>query len=292
MTDTTTATTPPSLAHADAAVSCGERILWHAQVEQSNVIEDVMETVTPAETISWAKSWAWGAPAIQPDGAIKLKISTTRDEIRQFYTENRSRYQVLSVGVPEIRLSSDWYAVTESVADFVTLPDRTPYRQAWALVSPMDGAKGITGEIVWARFPHVEPAETVTGIDRAQLYQAYLSALRAQDIEALLALMDANVQGAVRDYFGNAHFVNLDGPAQMRAYYERMFAGLNVLAVDTVQYVDRGWYLFTEHRWQVEYRDGPQAGQRGSLLIAELLALQREGRIFARLGYGTDLLFD
>jgi hypothetical protein len=62
--------------HADAAVSCGERILWHAQVEQSNVIDDVMETVTPTETISWARGWAWGAPDVQPDGAIKLKIST------------------------------------------------------------------------------------------------------------------------------------------------------------------------------------------------------------------------
>jgi hypothetical protein len=290
MADGTILRGTPSLAHADAAVSCGDRIMWHAQVEVTNVIDDVMGTITPADSLSWARTWAWAAPLAGADGAIKLRTLRTRDEIRAFYVDNRSRYQVTDTGRPQMRVCSDWYAMTESHATFESLPDHTEYRQSWVLVSPMDGTHGITGELVWARFPHLEPGPEISAEDICITYERYLEALRAQDVDGLLALMAPGVQGAVRDYAGDETFVGIDGPEEMRAFYQRMFAAVRVRAVDTVQFVNRGWYMFSEHRWTVDFLAGPRQGSSGALLIAELLPLDREGRIYARLGFGTELL--
>jgi hypothetical protein len=105
-----------------------------------------------------------------------------------------------------------------------------------------------------------------------------------------MALHAPGVQAAVRDYSGGDVFPYLDGAAALRAYYERLFATVRVRAVDTVQHLDRGWYLFTELRWQVEYISGPNIGQSGTLLTAEIIPLDNTGRIYAHMGFGTQLL--
>jgi hypothetical protein len=40
----------------------------------------------------------------------------------------------------------------------------------------------------------------------------------------------------------------------------------------------------------VEFIAGPRAGERGSLLLAEALPTDRDGRIYGRMGFGTELL--
>lgn len=285
-----TTVTGPTLTHADAAVRSGERILHHAITETTNDIDAVMATVTPWETLSWTGGWAWSAPAVKPDGSVKVAINTEREGIKNFYLENRARYQVTDIGRPYVRICSDWYAVIETHARFESVPDKVPYNQRWILFAPLDGSEGITGEIAWGRFPQLEPPESVTEEDRAKLYYDYVEALRAQDIDALLSAMSPGVQGAVRDYSGDETFVYIDGSDQMRRYYERLFATVRVRAVDPVQYVDRVWYLFGEFRWQVEFIAGPHSGQEGTLLIAENLPLGSDGRIYGRMGYGTALL--
>ena len=280
----------PSIAHADAAVRSGERIMTHADAEATNDIDIVMGTVTPAETLSWAQTWSWSAPMLTADGIVKTQVKTTRDGIRDFYLNNRQRYNVTSIGLPYVRHSSDWYAVIESDATFESVPDRNEYEQRWVLLSPMDGDEGITGEIAWGLFPQLLPDESVTEADRTQLYYDYLDGLRKQDVDAIMALQAPGVQAAVRDYSGGEVFAYLDGATPLRAYYERLFSTLQVRSIEPIVITDRKWYLFTELRWQVDVISGPLAGQSGSLLTAEILPLDKDGRMYAHMGFGTGLL--
>jgi hypothetical protein len=280
----------PSIAHADAAVRSGERIMTHADAEATNDIDIVMGTVTPGETLSWAQTWAWSAPTLTESGVVKTLVKTSRDSIRDFYLTNRTRYNVTSIGLPYVRHSSDWYALIESLATFESVPDRDKYEQRWVLLSPMDGDEGITGEIAWGLFPQLMPGPSVTEDDRRAVYYGYLDGLRAQDVEAIMTLQAPGVQGAMRDYSGGEVFRYIDGAAELRAYYERLFRTFRVRSVEPIVITDREWYLFTELRWQVDVLAGPLAGQSGSLLTAEILPLDKGGRIYAHLGFGTGLL--
>jgi SnoaL-like domain len=291
---TTTASThldaTPSIAAADRAIANGERILWHARTEATNDTEAIMATVTPRETLSWATSYAWSAPELQPDGTVKLTTKTTTDGIVHFYTSNRQRYRVVLIDSPQVRISSDWYSFLEAEASFEAVGTGVRYAQTWLLLAPLDGKRGITGEIAWGRFPQLEPAATITDVDRAQLHEDYVAALRAADVEALLGLMAPGVQGAVRDVVGAGDFVSIDGAAQMRAHYERLFAAARVRNLGVVQVITKPWYLFSELRWDVEIIAGPGTGQRARFLTAEHLALDPEGRIYARSGYASAVL--
>src|SRR4051812_15057070 len=186
----------PSLDQAGVAIANGERILLHTRTEASNDTDAIMATVTPSETLSWASSYAWSAPALQPDGTVKLTTQTTTDGITHFYTSNRERYRVVLIDSPQVRVSSDWYSFLEAEASFEAVTNGARYQQTWLLLAPLDGSQGITGEIAWGRFPQLEPAATVTDVDRAALHDAYVAALRAQDADAVVALMSEGVQGA------------------------------------------------------------------------------------------------
>ena len=209
--------TAPSIDAAEKAIVNGERILWHARTEATNDTPSVMATVTPRETLSWATSYAWSAPQVGPDGTVKLTTKTTTDGIVDFYTSNRERYRVVLIDNPQVRISSDWYSFLEAEASFESVTTGARYAQTWLLLAPLDGDQGITGEIAWGRFPQLEPAATFTDVARAQLHEDYVAALRAQDVDAVLALMSPGVQGAVRDVAGAGDFIHLDGGDQMRA---------------------------------------------------------------------------
>lgn len=279
----------PSLARAEAGVAVLARILHHGTVEQTNVIDDIMATVTPRDSWTWTTGWAWAAPE-KRDGVMKLTVNREHDAIKAFYTSTRERYRVTDTGLPEYSLATEWFGVTESYAKFESLSDGSTYAQSWALISPSDGQHGITGEIVWARFPELDPTEHTTGADRALIFRDYVAALKAADVDSIINLMDAGVQGGVRDYNGPESFAYIDGADAMRDYYRRMFAMFRVIDVVPTMHIDRGWYITCENRWQVEVLQGPDAGTRGTLLVAENLGLRQDGRIYARLGFGTGLL--
>ena len=65
---------------------------------------------------------------------------------------------------------------------------------------------------------------------------------------------------------------------------------MRVRDVGIVQVIAKAWYLFSELRWDVEITSGPQVGRRVSFLTVEHLALDPEGRIYARSGYASTAL--
>lgn len=282
--------TNPSLASAQAALSAAGRINWHSDTESTNDIDAIMATITPKDTLTWTPTWAWSAPVVHEDGTIKVAINTAWDGILGFYEMNRKRYQVADSGLEYLRIASDWYSMRESLAHFQSVSDGDMYAQAWTLLGPVDGEHGITGEIAWGEFPQLSPPSTFTYDDRARLHDRYLSALREQDTDAVLDLMPNDAQGAVRDYAGEQAFVQIDGKEQMEDHYRRFFESVRVHSVDPIRLASRDWYIFSELSWQVEFVAGPRKGERGALLTAENLPLCSDGRLFGRMGYGTDLL--
>jgi hypothetical protein len=108
-----------------------------------------------------------------------------------------------------------------------------------------------------------------------------------QDVSGVLETMSDGVQGCFRGYFGYGDpIVGVDGKAQMSTYYEKLFAAARVTEVFPVQFRLGEWYLFSDLHWKLTLRD---SGEHVQMRTAELMPLASDGRILARVGWGTPL---
>jgi hypothetical protein len=162
---------------------------------------------------------------------------------------------------------------------------------------PSGAGPGITGELVWIRYP-VEsmggPDEPNTIPDdpllaRALLYDnfvAFQDGLRANDVDAVMAVLHDGVSSTVRDYVEDTGTItDHEGAAQHRAYYEAFFAKYEVLSVEMINQVIDDWYVFAELRYTVR----PRAGS-GTLAFhtGEFWMPAKTGKFIARVGHGTE----
>lgn len=271
---------------ADVLIRNKERCLRHVRSETSMVVDEVMATVTPPEQLTWARTLCWSLAQIGSDGMPKIGIRTSLEQIREFYEERR-RDAILAEVRPQITdVRTRWYVFHESQA--IPMRNVTTGRLhdvETAALFLMDGSEGISSEIVWLRCAEVP----INASQRTDRWQAYLAALRAQDVAGVLRLMAPSVQGAVRDYFdADPPFVALDGEAEMRAYYEKLFAYATVLDLTVVTSLVKEWFVFHDLRWHVRLDRGAEQGREVRFRTAEYMPFDAEGRFQARCGYGTE----
>jgi SnoaL-like domain len=271
--------------YAREAVARSRRVDLHTASETSLDVADTLATVTPPEEISWAGCYAWAAPAPNADGTIAMQTSTSFEEVRHFYADGKEVFNLKSFGDPMSRLTTPWYGLFEATGHLDVFARGLQLDQDWVLFAPLDGPQGITGEIAWGRFPHREPGADVTDQDRAAVHRRYVEALRAADVDGVLALLSDDVVGAARAYPDRTPaFRPLADRAAFHQYYEELFDSYEVLAVDPVTVLLRGWYVFSELVWQVRPRGGDNLL---TFVTGELLVLDTDGRIWAKAGYGT-----
>lgn len=270
---------------ADILIANKARCIRHVESETSMDVDVVLATVTPPDQLTWAKTLCWSLALPGPDGKPKIRIRTSLEEIREFYEERR-RDAILNEVRPSITdVRSRWYVFSQSQA----IPMRNVYTGALhdvetAAIFLMDGREGITSEIVWLRSAHV----TINATERTERWVAFLDALRKQDVDGLLSLMAPSVQGAVRDDFdAEPPFVAIDGQAEMRRFYERLFANASVLDISVVTSLVKEWFVFHDLQWRVRLEQGPRRDTEVRFRTAEYMPFDAEGRFQARCGYGT-----
>ena len=272
---------------AEALIDYRARARVHGASERVPDIDGVMATIVDPAKLTWTRTLCWATNALSADEPSKLLVYTTPEEIRTFYEELLDRDELAGARPTTTDIRSSWYTFSEALGTGIRnrhTGEETTIDSA--VMAMFDGGEKVSAEICWIRAADV----TLDAPARAQLWVAYLTALREADAEAAVATMSPHVQGAVRDYFdADPPFVGIDGAEAMRAHYEKLFAHVEVLDINVIRLAVQGWFVFAEMNWTVRLRQGDDAGREVQFLTAEHLPYGSDGRFQARLGFGTDM---
>jgi hypothetical protein len=277
----------PTATEADLLISNRTRARHHAVAERSSDVEDVMATVTSPEELTWSGSLCWCVNDTLADGSTYLGVDTSLADVRRFYTDWRDTELTVGTGHLLSDLRSPWYTFSDSIGTPLQNNETGKVRVIDSVVMFLtDGGDGISAEICWRRCEDV----ALTPRERTERWGRFLTALREQDVSALLALMSASAQAAVRDYVdADPPFVAVRGQDAMRAHYERLFERAEVIDITPVTSIIRDWFVFNELRWIVRLRSGPESGREVRFLTAEHMPFDSDGLFMARCGYGTNM---
>jgi hypothetical protein len=235
-------------------------------------------------------------PRIGADGTVGLPVLTTRDEIAAAYAFIRGQSDLHEViGLTEVR--GTWYLFQDNMTyGALKGSDQVNNRQTLSLFPSGQGG-GITGELVWLRAPRAQlgaPGEVDVAaaeplFARKQVfdrYAGYLDALRANDVDGVVAALHDNVASAVRDYVADTGtLVELTGKDAHRTWYAELFEKYVIRSVQPLCQVTEDWYVFAELRITADRRDG--TGTR-AFHTAEFHVPAKDGRFIARIGHGTE----
>jgi hypothetical protein len=277
--------------YAKAAIHSGDEAWTHMEAEFVGDIDGLMVTLVPNEPYAYTI-----VPQVLEDGSVKSPVISTYDEIRECYKFVRGRSALLS-GEPLIDIKSSWYAFHENVnRGRVHGQDKVTESYTIAIF-PGSTGKGITGELVWAKYPKVTLGPRVEGEDamlegepaRRHLlsqHKAYLDGWRANDPDAILAHMHDGVQANIRDYVADTgKLIGIESKNDYRTYLKAFFGKYEVHNVEYLHRVMQDWYLFAEIRVEMRDRDGKELAFNS----ADFFVPARNNRIIVQTGHGTDL---
>jgi hypothetical protein len=235
-------------------------------------------------------------PSVGADGSVTLPVLRTREEITEAYAFIRGLSDLHEViGLTEIR--GAWYTFQDNISRGGPKgTDVRNNRQTLALF-PSGAGSGITGELVWMRFPReqlgapdeVDIMDADPLLARRQVfdqYARYLEALQANDPGAVLDVLHDGVASAVRDYVADTGtLVELSGKDAHRTWYEAFFRRYEIRSVQPLYQVTEDWYVFAELRITV----APRGTDRTiAFHTAEFHIPAKDGRFIARIGHGTE----
>lgn len=234
-------------------------------------------------------------PELHPDGSVKLPILTTREQIAEAYTMIRGASDLLEVtGLTEIRGS--WYLFQDSISVGRRKGEEQSSDNYTLGLFPSGKGTGITGELVWfyprsmLGAPGEQDLESKDpGAARRDVYERftrYLEALRAHDVDGILADLHDGVASAVRNYVSDTGtLTELEGKDAHRAYYDAFFQRYQVQSVQPLVHHTDARYVFAELRITVARTDG---GSTLAYNTAEYFLPSKDGRFIARIGHGTE----
>jgi hypothetical protein len=278
--------------HAKAAIHSGEEAWIHMEAEFVGDIDGLMDTLVPGVPYAYTI-----VPQVAEDGSVTSPVISTFEEIRECYKFVRGRSDLLS-NEPLVDIRGTWYNFAEGVNRGRVRGQDNITESYTIAIFPGSTAKGITGELVWAKYPKHTLGPRVEGEDamlegepaRRHLlaqHKAYLDGWRANDPERILAHMHDGVQANIRDYVNDTGtLVGLESKDDYRTYLKAFFSKYEVLEVDYLHRVMQDWYLFAEIR--VEMRDREQ-GKALAFNSADFFVPARNNQIIVQTGHGTDL---
>lgn len=277
--------------YSNAAIHSGVEAWTHMEAEFVGDIDGLMVTLVPNEPYAYTI-----VPQVLEDGSVKSPVISTYDEIRECYKFVRGRSALLS-GEPLVDINGSWYTFHENVNRGQVRGQDKVTESYTIAIFPCSTGTGITGELVWAKYPKHTLGPRVEGEDamlegepaRRHLlkqHKDYLEGWRANDPEAILAHMHEGVQANIRDYVADTGaLIGIESKDDYRAYLKAFFGKYDVLRVDYLHRVMQEWYLFSEIRVEMRDRDGRELAFNS----ADFFVPARNNRIIVQTGHGTDL---
>jgi hypothetical protein len=283
---------PETLRRAsDAAINAGRETVIHNQAEVAGSVPGLIATLSPHEPYGYMLM-----PEFLPGGAIRLPIASTREEVRAFYEVVRGRSDVLSEQ-PLIEVRGTWYAFWETISTGRPKGAEASRTHPLAVLTPVGVGAGIDGEIIWPKLPMdllgvgparaEAPSEQDERLRLFEMHNAYLRKLATADVEAILTDFNDGAASAVRDYVGGSgRLIHAAGIDEHRAHFQAFFDRFEILEVEFLHRVVQTWYVFAELRFRA--RDRAEGGRELSFNVADIHGIGKDGRVIARLSYGTD----
>jgi len=117
-------------------------------------------------------------------------------------------------------------------------------------------------------------------------HEAYIAALKAQDVDRIV---DAHRDGAaiaIRNYLTEqSSLLNVAGRDMIGEHYTRLFEKYRVLDIQLVNRMAETWYVFAELHWRVEDR---HSGCKLEFCTADLNSIDSDRKYWVRTGAGTN----
>jgi hypothetical protein len=279
--------------YSEASVHAGVEAWTHMEAEFVGDVDKLMDTLVESGPYAYTI-----VPQIFPDGSVKSPIISTYDEIRECYKFVRGRSALLSAE-PLVDIRGGWYNFNAAINRGRVSGQPNVTESFTIAIFPVSAGKGITGELVWVKTPRTklgtgpDPVEPPLEGDAGRrqllaLHNQYLDALRANDVEAVLDLMNDGVQANIRDYVNDTGtLIGIESKHDYRAYLKAFFERYEILSVEYLYRVMEDWYLFAEVRITVRTR----VGDRRELAFnsADFFVPAKDNRIIVQTGHGTDL---
>ncbi len=282
-----------------AAIRTGNLVWTHVRAEDTNDPDKIMTTVSYDHL-----PLTFSVPEVSPDRPSRfvLPVTTGRDDTTEYYRNRQyvQGYHHLN-WEPFVELRSDWYLFFQGVVTF-RIGDGPTVQGNSIVYFPTLATDGISGELAFSPPPFIPgfvskravteqadpdgPALPVGRTANLALHRRYMEALASNDVESVMKFFSVDPQAAVRDYAADGpQFVSLVGADALKSAYDRFYAKYRVTDVATINLIADDWYIFSELRLTFTSRaDGSARTAR----VAEMLPLDEQGQIAARIGYGTD----
>jgi hypothetical protein len=270
--------------------------IWHIQEEINAASGDMAPLYA---TLTEEGPYAYMVlPELQPDGTVSMPRITTREQIVEAYEMIRGMSDLLEViGLTEIR--GTWYTFQDNISRACMKGDEANVHTIQTLgMFPSGGGEGITGELVWIRSPVAslggpDEPDTIPSdplLARERVYRnfvAYQDGLRANDTDAVMAVLHDGITSTVRDYVEDTGTItDHKGAAVHRDHYDAFFARFEVVDVQMINQVLEDWYVFAELRITVRRRAD---GETLAFHTAEFWMPAKTGTFIARIGHGTEM---
>jgi hypothetical protein len=289
--------------HTGEAIRAGEEAWIHMEAEFEGNIPRLMETLRSEGPYAYSI-----LPIPTGDGGLTMPIVTDYAGIEAAYKQVRGASK-LHQSDPLVEIRTPWYAFHESVSHGTRFATGVRGETALCAMFPVSTDKGITGELLWVKFPmsmvgrgprgadgrHPDaaplPADPALATQKLRQdliaqHDRFLAALRAADPKGMAETLNEAFEGAVRDYVDDTGtLVSLHGPEGQIAHYERFFKKYEIKRVDILYRVAQDWYVFNELRFELRRRDG---GGDVAFHTAEMFGAAYDGRFMSRVGHGTD----
>jgi hypothetical protein len=280
---------------AAASAHAYAQSIWHIEEEIAASPEDMTDLYA---TLTEEGPYAYMVyPQLCDDGTVLLPVITTREQIAEAYQMIRGHSDLLEViGLTEIR--GTWYTFQDNISKArERAGEHVTHTMQTLGLFPSGGGPGITGELVWISYPvealggpdepNTIPADPLLARQRVyDNFVAYQEGLRANDVDAVMAVLHEGVSSTVRDYVEDTGtLTDHKGAAVHRDYYEKLFARYDVQAVDLINQVIDDWYVFAELRITARRRADDQTI---AFHTAEFWMPAKTGKFIARVGHGTE----
>ncbi len=286
-----------AVVHGRLSVRAGELSWAHSRAEYTQDVPTILATLEPGGPYTWTLP----NNKFIPGGAdLQYYSGTTLEEIRVVYEDMRNYVEVLNwEATTEIR--AGWYMMSHGVSklrdvvrdEFLELESITmfPVGRVGILGEVQIGDLGVARENRWPEAPAFEgdvPLPRKRQEVRA-LHEDFLTALRNEDVDGILATMRADVATAIRSYLTDEYIVlNATGPTELADYYRALFERFVIRDVQLVNRIAESWFLFSETHWVVEHRSGERAGEVVEFCTADMAPIDPDGKFWVRTGAGTD----
>jgi hypothetical protein len=279
---------------AAAQVHAASEGWHHVQLESTGHVPTILETLVPDGP------WAWAIMThAQPDGSVALPVQTTFEGIRSMYEFIRGLSDVLGAE-PVIEVRGEWYGFHEDVSTSREKASGTITEREMVLLMPTTTGPGITGELAWVRLDRqhlgvdVPLADEKTPLQMRRhligLHDELLGALLAGDPAGVAAVYTPGAKAAVRDYVADTGtLVGLDDRLGIEGHHRELFSLFEVRSAEVLHQVAQDWYLFTEVRFEVVVRSGPDQGSVLAFHTASIFVPGRDDRFIVHISHGTDL---